>query len=283
MDSPDTNNLTHSPLTRTAHSTQVSKRRRKSRQRKFLVLHGKHPEYTALQELPDEASDRMEVTPHSLLEVDSSIPEVPAVTSAPNDYCGLVLRCMCPGCSKETMLSYSSRCTNRSKKNGRICDYSLPRTVADCNSHMKSKIAKRGVPPTGVFSGLISHNQSPEFYLYGREVLLASGNLYFEPSSRHFLLYCAPSGANEIGVVFSGSTGTSYSASGFGMFLNQRPQKLHPYFGNLSPDAELVGSVKNAILEYPSTQSSNLYRWRVSGQVIASWDSQFNPGPFPVV
>ena len=271
------------PVTRIAQSSQESKRRRKSRERKFLVLRGKLPEYTSLQELPDEASDRREVTPASLLEVDSSIPEVLAMASAPEDYCGLVLQCICPGCTKETMLSYSRPCANRSKKSGRICGYALPRAVSDCNSDMKSKIEKRVVPPTGVFSGLVSHNQSPDFYLYGRELLLASGNLYFEPSNRRFMLYCAPSGATEIAVVFSGSTGTSYSASGFGMFLNQKPQELHPYFGNLSPDAELVGPVKNAILEYPFTQSSNLYRWQVSGLVAASWDSQFNPGPLPVV
>ena len=59
------------------------------------------------------------------------------------------------------------------------------------------------------------------------------------------------------------------------MIPNQKSQELHPYFDNLSPDAKLIGSVKNATLEYPLTPNSNLYSWRVSGQVVASWDSQF--------
>lgn len=266
------------PVTRIAHTSHSSKRWRKSQQRKALVLRGELPEYTTLREVPDEASGSLQVTPATLLKVDSSSPGNQAMTSLPQDYSSLVLRCICPRCSKVTELSYSKSCQNKSKKNGRICGYELPKTVSACNSHMKSKIEKRIVPPTGVFSGLISHNPSPEYYLYCRELVMASGNLHFHPDNNSFSIFCTPSGETGIAVVFSGSTGTSYSASGIGMIPNQSPHEMHPYFDNLSPNAKFVCSVKEAILECPLHPNSNLYKWRVSGQVIASWDSQFKSG-----
>jgi len=192
----------------------------------------------------------------------------------------IVFNYLCPKCGKLTLLMGAGACQNKFNS-GAVCGYQLPRELSDFNSHVRGKIEKHTIPPTGTLpnqSSKVSYNPSTGFYLENLDAARSGGDLYLDPANGYFCTYITPSGCTTIATLCSGNAANQFTISGYKLPLNSKLQNLHGHYDNLDAEMVYVAAPENVVIEEPSAAHPHEFRVLRNGNPIAAWNTQAQSG-----
>ena len=199
-----------------------------------------------------------------------------------DSWSGLVFRGLCPGCGKDSRLSYGTACSNWLPRQNRTCGYRLPREMSDLYSKMSEKVEKHTTRPTEEFRGVRSCSPDGELYLDCRVRASISGAIYLntDEGNGYFASFVTPSGAIQIADVFEGSPHNSTPASGFLMPINSNLHELHGRYCNFCPNWVYVCPAQGTVIEYKNEDHPNTFQIFRSGEQspFAEWNPSQKTG-----